>query len=284
MKDYLIEIGRYPLLTGEQEIQLSRQVQRMIELQAMEGEHTKMELRAIKRGQRARETMMNCNLRLVVHIAKRYTRRLNCNGMDLMDLVQEGAIGLNRAVELFDPTKGYKFSTYAYWWVRQSISRAIDTKERLIRVPQHVLDVTHKIAKLQHDHLQQHGRPMTTAECAEQIGMNQEELQALIVRSMTHSSLDRLLGESGLPLVDLIAAEETSDDDLLAPQHGEQLQQALSFLDSQDRSIVCSYHGIGSPKKTQGKIAEQLGITRSAVGQRHDRSMRRLRLMLAQKR
>jgi RNA polymerase sigma factor (sigma-70 family) len=284
IKDYLTEIGRFPLLTGEQEIQLSRQVRRMIELQAMEGERTKEELRAIKRGQRARETMMNCNLRLVVHIAKNYVTRLKSNGLELMDLIQEGAIGLNRAVELFDGTKGYKFSTYGYWWIRQSITRAIDTKERLIRVPQHVLDATYKIAKMQREHLQQHGRPMSTAECAERMEMSQHELQSHIMRNVPHSSLDQLVRDDGSPLVDMIVDEHQSYDDSLSIEYAEQLELALSFLADRDRDIVASYHGLGAPKKTQGKIAEELGITRSAVGQIHDRSMRRLRLMLTEKR
>lgn len=279
IKDYLAEIGRFPLLTGEQEIQLSRQVRRMMELQAMKGERTKDELRAIKRGQRARETMMNCNLRLVVHIAKRYTTRLKCNGLELMDLVQEGAIGLNRAVELFDGTKGYKFSTYAYWWVRQSITRAIDTKERLIRVPQHILDITYKIAKLQREHMQQHGRSMTTAECADVLGITQHEVQSYIMRNIPHSSLDQQVSDTGLPIVDLIADEPAPEE--LHQEYGEQLQLSLLELTELDRKIVCGYYGIGSTQQTQQEMSKQLGVTRSAVGDRHRRTMRRLRLRLA---
>jgi RNA polymerase sigma factor (sigma-70 family) len=278
MKDYLVEIGRFPLLTGEQEIQLSRQVRRMIELQAMEGERTKAELREIKRGQRARETMMNCNLRLVVHIAKRYTTRLKCNGLELMDLIQEGAIGLNRAVELFDGTKGYKFSTYAYWWVRQSITRAIDTKERLIRVPQHILDTTYKIAKLQREHMQQHGKSMTTAECANALGITQHEVQSYMMRNIPHSSLDQQVSDTGSALGDLIADEPAPEE--LHQEYGEQLQLSLMELNDLDRKIVCGYYGIGATQQSQHEMSKELGVTRSAVGDRHRRTMRRLRLRL----
>jgi RNA polymerase primary sigma factor len=205
MKDYLAEIGRFPLLTGEQEIQLSRQVRRMIELQAMEGERTKAELREIKRGQRARDTIMNCNLRLVVHIAKRYATRLKCNGLEMMDIIQEGAIGLHRAAELFDGSKGYKFSTYAYWWIRQSITRAIDTKERIIRVPQHLLDKIYRATKLQREYLQEHGRPISMVALAEEMEMTVDELQMILQRNTPHSSLDQMVGDNGSPLIDLIA-------------------------------------------------------------------------------
>ena len=230
MKDYLAEIGRYPLLTGEQEIQLSRQVRRMIELQAMEGERTKAELREIKRGQRARDTIMNCNLRLVVHIAKRYATRLKCNGLEMMDIIQEGAIGLHRAAELFDGSKGYKFSTYAYWWIRQSITRAIDTKERIIRVPQHLLDKIYRATKLQREYLQEHGRPISMVALAEEMEMTVDELQMILQRNTPHSSLDQMVGDNGSPLIDLIASDDPEIGDELSPMYAEQLK--LAFFSS----------------------------------------------------
>jgi len=283
VKDYLAEIGRFPLLSGEQEIQLSRQVARMRELQALPGERTKVEQRTIKRGQRALETIMNCNLRLVVHIAKRYTSRLKCNSMDMMDLIQEGCIGLHRAAELFDGTKGYKFSTYAYWWIRQAITRAIDTKERLIRVPQHTLDLVYKAAKLQREHMQQHGEPIATAALAAEMNISIDELQMIMQRNIPHSSLDQLTHEDGSPILDLIAADDPEINETLSPEYGEQLQLAFFRLDEVDRHIVSAYHGLNGTKQSQKKIAEGLGITRSRVGQRHDCAMRRLRLMLTAK-
>ena len=280
MKDYLAEIGRFPLLTGEQEIQLSRQVRRMIELQAMKGERTKAELREIKRGQRARDTIMNCNLRLVVHIAKRYATRLKCNGLEMMDIIQEGAIGLHRAAELFDGSKGYKFSTYAYWWIRQSITRAIDTKERIIRVPQHLLDKIYRATKLQREYLQEHGRPISMVALAEEIEMTVDELQMILQRNTPHSSLDQMVGDNGSPLIDLIASEDPEIGDELSPMYAEQLKLAFFRLGERDRYVVSAYHGLNGPQQSQREIGETLGISRSAVGQRRENAVRRLRLMM----
>ena len=283
MKDYLAQIGRYPLLTAEQEIQLSRQVRRMMELQAMEGERSKPEQREIKRGMRARDTIMNCNLRLVVHIAKRYGNRLKCNGLEMMDIIQEGSIGLQRAAELFDGTKGYKFSTYAYWWIRQAITRAIDTKERLIRVPQHLLDKIYRVTRIQRQHLQEHGEPISAVMLAEQMEMTVDELEMIMQRNTPHSSLDQLTIKNGSklsPLVDLIASDDPDPDDSLAPFYAEQLQLALSYLNDTDQYVVSAYHGLGGCQQSQREIAESLGISRSAVGQRRERSLRRLRLMM----
>jgi len=281
-KDYLNEIARYPLLSGEQEIQLSRQIHRMMELRALPGERTKPEQREIKRGVRAHQTLMNCNLRLVVHVAKRYTSRLKCNGMDIMDLVQEGAIGLHRAAELFDGAKGYKFSTYAYWWIRQAITRAIDTKERLIRVPQHTLDMIYRAAKMQREHMQDHGEPMSIAAMAQEMEIDPDHLQMMIQRNIPHNSLDQMIHDDGSPLLDLIAAEEADIEDNLSREYGEQLQLVFFRLEETDKYIVSSYHGYGAPKQTQSAIAKELGITRSRVGQRCQLAMRRLRLMIAE--
>lgn len=283
LKDYLTEIARYPLLSGEQEIQLSRQVRRMMELQAMEGERTKAELREIKRGNRARDTIMNCNLRLVVHIAKRYTSRLKCNSLDIMDLIQEGCIGLHRAAELFDGSKGYKFSTYAYWWIRQAITRAIDTKERLIRVPQHTLEQVYKAARLQREHMQRTGEAMSAAALAQEMGIKVDELQMIVQRNIPHGSLDQLAQEGGSALIDLIASEDPGIEDQMSLQYSEQLQLAFFRLDERDRYIVSAYYGLEGTQQSQKKIAETLGITRSRVGQRCDCAMRRLRLMLTSK-
>ena len=283
MKDYLAAIGRYPLLTAEQEIQLSRQVRRMMELQAMEGERSKPEQREIKRGMRARDTIMNCNLRLVVHIAKRYGNRLKCNGLEMMDIIQEGSIGLQRAAELFDGTKGYKFSTYAYWWIRQAITRAIDTKERLIRVPQHLLDKIYRVTRIQRQHLQEHGEPISAVMLADQMEMTVDELEMIMQRNTPHSSLDQLTIKNGSklsPLVDLIASDDPDPDDSLAPFYAEQLQLAFSYLSDTDQYVVSAYHGLGGCQQSQREIAESLGISRSAVGQRRERSLRRLRLMM----
>jgi RNA polymerase sigma factor (sigma-70 family) len=283
-KDYLNEIARYPLLSGEQEIQLSRQVHRMMELRATQGERSKAEEREIKRGIRAHQTLMNCNLRLVVHIAKRYTSRLKCNGLDMMDLVQEGSIGLHRAAELFDGTKGYKFSTYAYWWIRQAITRAIDTKERLIRVPQHTLDLVYKAAKIQQEHTQQHGHSMSAQALADLMDVDVDYLQMIIQRNVAHGSLDQMVHDDGSPMIDLIASEEADIEDSLSQQYAEQLKLAFFRLEECDRHIVSRYYGFGAPQQSQSAIAKELGITRSRVGQRCQTAMRKMRFILTNQR
>jgi RNA polymerase primary sigma factor len=281
IKTYLCEIGRYPLLTGEQEIQLSRQIMRMRELQAMPGDRSDTEQREIKRGQRAIQKIMNCNLRLVVHIAKRYVSKLKCNSMDMMDLIQEGSLGLHRAAELFDGTKGYKFSTYAYWWIRQSITRAIDSKERLIRVPQHMLEVIYRASKLDREYMQRHGQSMPLALLAEELEIGREQLQSILKLNIPHGSLDTTIHDDGTSIIDLIAAEAAPTDDLLTPEYVEQLQLAFFRLDDIDRHVLSMHYGLDGEYQSQAKIASSLNVSRSAVGQRHTRAIRRMRFMMA---
>lgn len=281
IKTYLCEIGRYPLLTGEQEIQLSRQIMRMRELQALPGDRSDIEQREIKRGQRAIQKIMNCNLRLVVHIAKRYVSKLKCNNMDMMDLIQEGSLGLHRAAELFDGTKGYKFSTYAYWWIRQSITRAIDSKERLIRVPQHMLEVIYRASKLDREYMQRHGQSMPLALLAEELGIGREQLQSILKLNIPHGSLDTAIHADGTSIIDLIAAEAAPTDELLTPEYVEQLQLAFFRLDDIDRHVLSMHYGLDGEYQSQAKIASTLNVSRSAVGQRHTRAVRRMRFMMA---
>ena len=164
-KTYLNAIGNYPLLTPDQEIELSRQIHRMIELEELDRELTPQEKRQVK---------------LVVHISKRYFRRLVSNNMELIDLVQEGNIGLDRAAEKFDGTRGYKFSTYAYWWIRQAITRAIDTSERVVRIPANSLEKLFKVFKFQHEHYIEKNRYPTLSEMAAHVGMKQDDLMMLL--------------------------------------------------------------------------------------------------------
>ena len=144
IKDYLNSIAKYPLLTPQQEIQLGRRVQRLRELQSLGRALTNAEQREVRSGERARQRFIQSNLQLVVHVARRYDKRNN-KTMELLDLIQEGNIGLARAVELFDPTRGYKFSTYAYWWIRQGITRALISSDAIIRLPIGVHETMHSI-------------------------------------------------------------------------------------------------------------------------------------------
>jgi len=184
VRSYLRDIGRVPLLTHEQEITLGRQVQELVALEELEQELasregvekpspavlakeaglTQVQLKKrLRSGQRAKERMVAANLRLVVSVAKKYTKR----NMELLDLIQEGTIGLVRGVEKFDPTRGYKFSTYAYWWIRQGITRAIAEKSRTIRLPIHITETLNKLKKGQRELSQELGRTPTVTELAE---------------------------------------------------------------------------------------------------------------------
>ena len=193
VRSYLRDIGRIPLLEHEEEILLGRQVQRLMEIQAVEADDkakalgiTQKELRRdIRLGERAKEKMVTANLRLVVSVAKRYTKR----NMELLDIIQEGTIGLVRGVEKFDPGRGYKFSTYAYWWIRQGITRAIAEKSRTIRLPIHVTENLNKLKKAQRELSAMNGCTPTIVDIAEYLEMTVDEINDLMVKSQKPASL-----------------------------------------------------------------------------------------------
>jgi len=184
VKTYLQEIGKVPLLTREEEIELAKRVQQGDE--------------------KAREKMALANLRLVVSIAKRYKGL----GLPLLDLIQEGNIGLMKAVEKFDWTKGYKFSTYATWWIRQAISRALADKSRTIRIPAHIIEAIRKLYKVEEEYVQEHGVPPSLEELAERLDLPKEEVERVKKVAQYTSSLERPVGEDGDALEDFIGNEE----------------------------------------------------------------------------
>ncbi len=279
VKDYLNEAARFPLLTTDQEIQLSRQVKRALELQATDGDRTKAELRQIKIGLRARDTLINSNLRLVIYIAKRYISRLRNGGLEFMDLVQEGALGLHRAAEMFDGSKGYKFSTYAYWWIRQSINRAIDTKERLIRVPQHALERAYKAVKFQREYHQQHGKNPTLQETAEALDITVAELRILLERNTPHRSLDELATDDGSPLIEMIAAERP--DETISDEYAEQLQLVFFQLTPEERQALEMFYGLnGKEQRSYAAIGREQGVSRERIRQRCTVAQRKLAIRI----
>uniref|UniRef100_UPI00118144CD sigma-70 family RNA polymerase sigma factor n=1 Tax=Synechococcus sp. 1G10 TaxID=2025605 RepID=UPI00118144CD len=225
VRSYLRDIGRVPLLTHEQEITLGRQVQDLMRLEEAEQE---LEMRAggqkpsaeewatatglspalLKRklasGRRAKERMVAANLRLVVSVAKKYTKR----NMELLDLIQEGTIGLVRGVEKFDPTRGYKFSTYAYWWIRQGITRAIAEKSRTIRLPIHITETLNKLKKGQRELSQELGRTPTLSELAVAVELPEEEVKDLLCRARQPVSLETKVGDGeDTELLDLLQGD-----------------------------------------------------------------------------
>ena len=283
VKHYLNEIGRYPLLTAEQEIQLSRQVDAAKPLSG-KAELTAEEKRVLRVAERATRKLINCNLRLVVTVAKQYVRRLNGSGMELMDLVQEGALGLTRAVELFDGTKGYKFSTYAYWWIRQAITRGIDSKERLIRVPQHGLDKVYKVVRYQKHYLQMHGKMPTLAELAEATDLELEHLQLLLARNAWHRSLDEMVVETGSPILDMIPDAEATDRQIDCMEKDEKaamLSVALNCLSPEELHTISRRYGLGGEEPmTLSSIASEDDVSRERVRQRVQLAHNKMRLQL----
>jgi RNA polymerase nonessential primary-like sigma factor len=254
VRSYLRDIGRVPLLSHEQEITLGRQVQELVALEELEQE---LEMRAggakpdheqlakaaqltpqqlkkrLRSGQRAKERMVAANLRLVVSVAKKYTKR----NMELLDLIQEGTIGLVRGVEKFDPTRGYKFSTYAYWWIRQGITRAIAEKSRTIRLPIHITETLNKLKKGQRELSQELGRTPTVTELAEFVELPEEEVKDLLCRARQPVSLETKVGDGDdTELLDLLAADGTQPEELV---DGECLRSDMRDLLEQLPDLQC---------------------------------------------
>ena len=276
IRDYLNLISRYPLLTATQEIQLSRQVQEML---AITAEHpTTIEQRIIKRGRKAQDTLINCNLRLVVHIAKRYTKRLNGNNMELLDLIQEGTFGLHRATEKFDPARGYKFSTYSYWWIRQAIGRAIDTQEKIIRMPMHKLKLVHAALEYRSECIKTEGSASIAAMAAH-VGITPDDMSMLLSRYAMVRSLDELCTDgSDTTLLELIADEQIVGDE-------EHVQLAFFRLNPQDRSLLSRRYGLRDDnQQTLRSMADEDGVSREGIRQRIEVAQNRLRAVMATER
>jgi RNA polymerase primary sigma factor len=273
-RDYLEAISRYPLLTTQQEIQLARKIAQYMELRDNPSP-TPAEQRLIKAGLKARATMVNCNLRLVVHIAKRYTGRIK--SMDMLDLCQEGNIGLQRAAEKFDASRGYKFSTYAYWWIRQSLKRAIDSKERMIKIPIHMIDRIFKALQVEIEYMKEHGRKPSKTELAKVMGLTVEQLLALVDCNSAHISLDELVTDDGNSLLDLIASPEV-DIDYDLDYSKEHVQLALSYLTDMEQDLINKRY---NQDLTFTAIAKEHNVSRERIRQRTTRTHRRLRQLMA---
>ena len=275
MRDYLDAISRYPLLTTQQEIQLARKIAQYMELRDNPSP-TPAEQRLIKAGLKARATMVNCNLRLVVHIAKRYTGRIK--SMDMLDLCQEGNIGLQRAAEKFDASRGYKFSTYAYWWIRQSLKRAIDSKERMIKIPIHMIDRIFKALQVEIEYMKEHGRKPSKTELAEVMGLTIEQLLALVDCNSVHISLDELVTDDGNSLLDLIASPEV-DIDFDLDHSKEHVQLALSYLTDMEQDIINKRY---NEDLTFTAIAKDHNVCRERIRQKMTSAHRKLGKMMSE--
>ena len=285
---YLKEIGKVNLLTSEEEIELAQAMtagnaaQEQLKEMKKAGEEIPPEVqeeldRAIKRGEKARQRLAEANLRLVVSIAKRYVGR----GMQFLDLIQEGNLGLIKAVEKFDYTKGYKFSTYATWWIRQAITRAMADQARTIRVPVHMVEVINKLSRVQRQMLQDLGREPTPDELARELDMPVEKVQEVQKYGREPISLHTPLGEDG----DSEFGDLIEDTDAIAPSDAvafsllqEQFKQVLETLSPREAGVIKMRYGLedGQPK-TLDDIGRVYGVTRERIRQIESKTMSKLR-------
>ncbi|MBM5807545.1 MAG: RpoD/SigA family RNA polymerase sigma factor [Cyanobacteria bacterium M_surface_10_m2_179] len=277
---YLSTIGRVPLLTPAEEIELGNQVQAMMRLTEDEPEsgYTDQQKKTIRVGRRSKERMMKANLRLVVSVAKKYQGK----GLELLDLIQEGSLGLERAVEKFDPTRGYKFSTYAFWWIRQSMTRAIACQARTIRLPVHLSERLTAIRKVSLDLAHKLGAMPSRREIAEAMDMPIDELDSLLRQALTTSSLDAPVnGEEGRSFLgDLIADNSHAEplDQVERGMHHEQLGRWLSHLTDQERQVLELRFGLeGEERHTLAEIGRMLDVSRERARQVELKALRKLR-------
>ena len=284
-KDYLKQIGRVNLLNAEQEVDLSERIEAGLYAQhLLDTESDKMDFKrrrelkwAANDGKRAKDHLLEANLRLVVSLAKRYTGR----GMLFLDLIQEGNLGLIRAVEKFDWKKGFKFSTYATWWIRQAITRAMADQARTIRVPVHMVEVINKLSRVQRQMLQDLGREPTPDELARELDMPVEKVQEVQKYGREPISLHTPLGEDG----DSEFGDLIEDTDAIAPSDAvafsllqEQFKQVLETLSPREAGVIKMRYGLedGQPK-TLDDIGRVYGVTRERIRQIESKTMSKLR-------
>ena len=278
---YLSNIGRVPLLTPAEEIELAHHVQAMKRLQELPAaELTARQKHQIRMGTRARDRMMAANLRLVVSVAKKYQNQ----GLELLDLVQEGAIGLERAVDKFDPAMGYKFSTYAYWWIRQGMTRAIDNSARTIRLPIHVSEKLSKMRRITRELSHRFGRQPNRLELAHAMGMQPEELEELITQSAPCASLDaHARGDDDRSTLGELIADPNSNESMDSMDRNlqkEHLGTWLSQLNERERKIIELRFGLaGQEPLTLAEIGRQINVSRERVRQLESKAILKLRLM-----
>lgn len=285
LNDYLHGIGRYQLLKPEQEIELGRLVQAMIAAKD-EPEQTEEHQKIIKRGQIARKRFVQANLGLVVSIARKYQR--NRHTMELLDLIQEGNIGLHRAVDKYDPARGYKFSTYAYWWIRHFIQEAILQKDLLLRLPAEVHDQIIKLWGARQRLHQKLGRPATFAELASDLKADPEALLTAIRRSQAITRLDEPVSDSygeatrGAILAD---PDAPTPDELLERVYDELRWESVSEaiqhrLDQRSREVLLARHSTDTPE-TWADLSERLGLPKRRLQAIEARSLNMLRIAVA---
>ena len=276
MADYLAEIGRYPLLTKSQEIMLARQVAVWVADDGLTPKQQRM-------GRRAYEKLMNCNLRLVVSIAKKFRSRVS--KAEMLDLIQEGNIGLSHGIKKFDPERGYALSTYVYWWIRQGITRYLSCSDRVIRLPSHAGETLAKLRKWTPNFFLIHGRAPTLQESAYFCEITEEKMRLYLDNAYDAGSLDKPMGNTDgeTTLLSLI----TANDDLLEKVENtirlEAMDSLLERLKPDEKDLVMKYYGMcGQPPATLLTLAKEVGLSRERVRQKISTSLKRLKVLAIQ--
>ena len=289
VRSYLRDIGRIPLLEHDEEILLGRKVQRLMEIEGKRKELAEQNSRQIdntelatcfdydqkalrrdiREGTKAKDKMVTANLRLVVSVAKKYTRR----NMELLDIIQEGTIGLVRGVEKFDPGRGYKFSTYAYWWIRQGITRAIAEKSRAIRLPIHVTENLNKLKKAQRELSQMNGYMPSVFQLSDHLELTVDEIKDLMCKARQPTSLEIKIGENrDTALIDLLEDETQLPERILEHQYiKEDMRELIGDLPEMQAAVISMRYGVGED------IYEPMSMT--AIGQLLNMSRDRVRTL-----
>jgi RNA polymerase sigma factor (sigma-70 family) len=284
VRQYLNEIGRTELLTAEQEVDLAKRYQAGLHADRVLASHVELsvrrraQLRMISRqGQRAKDHMIRANLRLVVSVARKFRGR----GVDLLALIQEGNLGLIRGVEKFDHTKGYKFSTYATWWIRQALQRGLANTGRTVRLPVHVHELMGKIRYAEFALLQQLGRDATEQEVADELGLELDRLREVKQAAQDVASLDKPIGEDG----DATMGELVPDEGAISPEDSAttvmarfEVQRALGSLTDRERMVLMLRYGLmDGEEHTLEDIGLQFGLTRERIRQIEKKTLTKLR-------
>jgi len=282
LRDYLNEIGKIPLLTAAEEIELGHAIQRMIAI-GNKPHYTKEEQRIRKIGRRAKDRMIQGNLRLVINVATKYKHLVN--RISLHDLIQEGNIGLIRAVELFDPGRGYKFSTYAYWWIRQGITRSIQVQDRIIKLPTGASDILRKVKRYMAEYHEKHGKNPSIEQCAEYADVTVDLIKNYLRSASDATSLDQKLNnghEDASFLVDFIAAVDNDpEEDVLQTTQIEAVTQALEHMNGLHKQAMILRFGLdGSPPCSKREISRKLGIGQDTVKRLLNTAQHEMRVIL----
>ncbi len=278
---FLNQAGRIPLLTHEEEIILGRSVQAMAQLlrDKPDGPYNADEKRILRTGKRAKDRFIKANLRLVVNVAKKYL--VAVRSLELNDLIQEGMFGLIRGVEKFDPERGYKASTYFYWWIRQGISRAISQQDRCIRLPPNAIGCLNKVRDWAPSFFAEHGRAPTFEECAEYCGITPIVMRRYLMHSTGVGSLDQTArnGDNSIELIDLVVGTEASPMEAIELDDGiEKVQTWMGGLTDKETSVVSLLYGLdGEGGRVWREVGAALGCSSQNAQQIGKRAINKMR-------